>query len=251
MVYHHIAQIAYDGSPFFGWQKSNDGPTVEEALEKVCYQIFQEPLSLRAASRTDRGVHALCQIVDFTTTKPIDDYQNFVISLNSLLPPEIRCLRITAAPKDFHPTLDALKKSYCYSISTGCVQLPSLRHTHWHLHYDLDFELLKQTARCFEGTHDFRGFCNRRHCLNENDTVRTVHSITIDQAPDEILITIEADRFLYKMARNIVGTMIWIARGKIPISAIKTALTSRKRAEAGVTAPAHGLCLVDITYPSL
>jgi len=249
MGYHHIARIAYDGFPFLGWQRSGDGPSIEEALEKVCYQIFQEPVFFRAASRTDRGVHALSQIVDFTTTRPISDYHAFILSLNSLLPVEIRCLQASKAPVGFHPTLSAIDKTYRYLISTGSVQLPLLRHTHWHVHYPLDLSLFRKAASLFEKTLDFRGLCNRRHGLNEKQTVCSIHAITIKKSYDEILITLKADRFLYKMARNIVGTLVWVARKKIPLSAISSALTSRKRAKAGVTAPAHGLCLLDITYP--
>ncbi len=249
MGHHHAAQIAYDGLSFLGWQKSSDGPSVEEALEKVCYQIFQEPVFFRAASRTDKGVHALFQIIDFTTTRSITDYHTFIISLNSLLPEEIRCLSAFPAPENFHPTLSALDKSYQYSISTGPVQLPLCRHTYWHVHYPLDMALFKEAASLFKGTLDFRGLCNQRHGLNETRTVCSVHNITIKESRNEILITIKADRFLYKMARNIIGSMVWVARGKIPLSSITSALQSRKRSEAGVTAPAHGLCLIDINYP--
>jgi len=248
MGHQHAAQIAYDGLPFLGWQKSGDGPSVEEALEKISYQIFQEPISFRAASRTDKGVHALSQIVDFTTTKPITDYHGFIISLNSLLPEEIRCLSASPAPENFHPTLSALNKTYRYSISTGPVQSPLCRHTHWHVHHPLDMTFFKEAAALFEGTLDFRGLCNYRHGLNEKRTVCNVHNITIKESENEILVTLKADRFLYKMARNIVGSMVWVARGKIPLSSITSALQSRKRSEAGVTAPAHGLCLVDISY---
>jgi tRNA pseudouridine38-40 synthase len=249
MGHHHAAQIAYDGLPFLGWQKNGDGPSIEEVLEKVCYQIFQEPIFFRAASRTDRGVHALFQIVDFSTTQPITNYHAFIISLNSLLPSEIRCLSATKAPENFHPTLSALNKSYQYSISTGSVQPPLLRHTYWHVHYPLDMSLFKKAASLFEGTFDFRGLCNQRHGLNETRTVCNVHNITLKESQNEIIVTLKADRFLYKMARNIVGTIVWVARKKIPLSAITSALQSRKRSEAGVTAPAHGLCLIDISYP--
>jgi tRNA pseudouridine38-40 synthase len=243
--------VAYDGTSYLGWQKTKEGPSIEEELEKVLYTIFQEPISLQASSRTDRGVHAEGQVVDFVVIKDCCDLRRLIISLNQLLPPQIRCRDATIAPTTtFHPTLDVIKKRYRYLISTGPLQLPLLRFTHWHVRDPYDRTLLHNAAQLFLGTHDFRGLCNRRADLNEEDTVRTVSAIDITEHPEIPIISIamEADRFLYKMARNIVGTMLWVASKKTPIHNISTALYTRKRAFAGVTAPAHGLTLEKIFF---
>ena len=248
---HIVLILAYDGTAYFGWQKTKEGPSIEAAVKHAVEQIFQEPIVLRAASRTDRGVHAEWQVADFTTTKKCPDLHRLVISLNELLPPGIRCRHATPAPTEsFHPTTDVVDKTYRYSISTGPVQLPLLRFTHWHIHHPIDLSVLHEAANLFIGTQDFRGLCNRRANLNEENTVRTIYEIDIteDQKQSVIICTLRADHFLYKMVRNIVGTIVWIARGKIPITSIRSAIEMRKRALAGVTAPAHGLSLIDVRY---
>ena len=248
---HVVLVLAYDGTAYYGWQQTKEGPSIEASLASVLFQLFQEPIHLQAASRTDRGVHAEWQVVDFTAPKPVKDFHRLLISLNELLPPDIRCRQAFKAPtQEFHPTLDVVKKTYRYLISTGPVQLPLLRYTHWHVHYPLNLPLLYESTKEFLGTKDFRGLCNRRADLKEDDTVRTVYSVEVreDASAQTLTVHIEADHFLYKMVRNIVGTMVWIARGKIPPNSIDSALQSRKRALAGVTAPAHGLSLVHVTY---
>ena len=265
---HIVLILAYDGTAYFGWQKTKEGPSIEAEVEQALARIFQEPIELRAASRTDRGVHAEWQVVDFLITNPCPvsddantlthwrhqtpDLHRLVMSLNGLLPPDIRCRQALFAPTErFHPTIDVVEKTYRYSISTGPVQKPHVRFTHWHVHYPLTMPLLYETAQLLTGTHDFRGLCNRRPQLNEEKTVRTVSAITINEEPDldQITVTLTANHFLYKMARNVVGTMIWVARGKTSLGSVRTALELRKRAYSGVTAPAHGLCLHHIHYP--
>jgi tRNA pseudouridine38-40 synthase len=249
---HLVLIIAYDGTAYYGWQATKEGPSLQQNLEHVLSNIFQEPITVRAASRTDRGVHAWGQVVDFVTTRPCHDLQQLIISLNHLLPPDIRCQAAFQAPSElFHPTLDSVRKTYQYNISIGHTQLPHLRFTHWHVHYPLDQRLLHETAHLLIGTHDFRGLCNRRTNLDELHTMRTVHAIDIvhESEQNTLTVSITADRFLYKMARTIVGTIVWVARGKTPISSVIDAIKTRKRALAGMTAPAHGLCLVKVHYP--
>jgi tRNA pseudouridine38-40 synthase len=245
---HIVLIIAYDGTAYYGWQTTKEGPSVEAVLQTVLHQIFQEPIYLQAASRTDRGVHAEWQVVDFVTSKS-PNLQRLVVSLNELLPSDVRCRYARIAPTQFHPTLDVERKTYRYLISTGPIQMPMVRFTHWHIYYPLDLSLLYETSRLFIGTKDFRGVCNRRAGLNEEDTIRSLFSIRICKGVQELAVFVEADHFLYKMVRNIVGTMVWVARGKTSLDSVVTALQTRKRAFSGVTAPAHGLSLVNVAYP--
>lgn len=246
----YVLQIAYDGTGYYGWQKTAHGPSVEAAIEKALCQIFQQPIFLQAASRTDRGVHALGQVVDFVAENPCDDLSRLKVSMNQLLPSDIRCLKAVFAPHEsFHPTLDVVQKQYRYFISTGSVQLPHNRFTHWHVRHPLNKHLLHEASIMFLGTHDFRGLCNRRADLDEEDTTRTVFSIGIEEEGEGYCITIDADRFLYKMARNIVGAIVWVALDKLSLSSVDRALATRQRALAGITAPAHGLVLTTVSYP--
>jgi tRNA pseudouridine38-40 synthase len=252
MTHHIVLQIAYDGSSYLGWQKTKEGLSIEATLEEVLSKIFSEKILIRAASRTDRGVHAEGQVVDFFCEKLPKSLDKVFVSLNQLLPPDIRCLNIDYAPYlAFHPSLSSTKKRYRYKISHTEVQLPCLRNTHWHVRNPLNVSLMQEGASLLIGTHDFRGLCNRRADLHEEDTVRTVYAIDIFENADELILDVTGNNFLYKMVRNIVGTLTWIGVGKIDLSAINKALHSRKRCMAGVTAPAHGLTLLNIEYTHL
>ena len=239
--------LAYDGTAYYGWQKTKEGPSIEASLESALSTIFQQPIVLQAASRTDRGVHALGQVVDVWIVRPVKDCDRLLLSLNSLLPPDIRVRAIKEVPGSFHPTLHVTSKVYRYHVTLGPVQLPSERWTHWHVYYPLDLPLLLDASKELVGTYDFRGFANNRKDRLE-DTVRTIFRIDVDAEGNELLFEIEGDHFLYRMCRNIVGTLISISAGKLPQTAIQRALFSKKREHAGVTAPAHGLSLVKVNY---
>jgi tRNA pseudouridine38-40 synthase len=244
--------IAYDGTEYFGWQTTKEGPSVEETLQSVIEKILQEKVSLRAASRTDRGVHAEQQVVDFFTSRPPKDLSKFRTSLNQLLPSTIVCRKVFfPGETDFHPSTSALDKTYRYFITTGPIQLPSLRHTHWHVHFPLEMDLLMQCRDLLIGTKDFRALANHNSEYERGSTIRTIFEISVhNERPTECLeICITGDAFLYRMARNIVGTLVFCARKKITIADVQHALASGNRTLAGMTAPAHGLSLLRVSYP--
>jgi len=232
----YVAILAYDGCSYFGWQKTKEGPSIEEALERVLEQIFQHPIALQAASRTDRGVHAEGQVVNWTSPKIID-CERLVISINQLLPGSIRLLSLAIKDDTFHPTLDNSGKHYLYSISTGEVQLPSKRLTHWHIREPLDIKAMQDAAKSLIGTQDFKPFCNFRKNLRYESTVCTITNCTVEQLDNELIINMIGDRFLYKMARNIAGSLVYVGLKKLK------SLFAQSRPELGITAPAHGLCL--------
>lgn len=243
-----VLKLAYDGSSFFGWQKTARGPTIEEALEAALFQILQEPIELQAASRTDRGVHAEGQYVNFFTNKN-KTLEEIQCGANALLPNSIRVLSIMEAPLFFHPTLHAEIKEYHYHVNYCPVQLPKDRFYAWHVPYPLDLRQMEAASRYFLGEHDFSSFCNMRKNLNYTDKHRRIESISITQ-PEEgmLLFAIRGENFLYKMVRTIVGTLIYVGLGKLKARAIPIILTARSRPLAGMTAPAHGLTLKKIEY---
>jgi tRNA pseudouridine38-40 synthase len=242
-------KLAYDGSDFLGWQKSCHGPTIEEALQSCLEQILQEPVALQAASRTDRGVHAEGQWVNFYSDK------NFMCeglhkSLNALLPASVRVLSVCEMPFHFHPALHAQKKEYHYQVCLGPHQLPKQRRFSWHVCHKIDFKSMESACRHFLGEHDFSSFCNFRKNLNYPDKRRQIEEVEFFLTQDnQIIFVIKGDHFLYKMVRNIVGTLIYVGRGKILSEDIPLILSTRLRAMAGITAPAHGLTLKKIYYP--
>lgn len=237
--------IAYDGSEYHGWQKTASGPSVEESLQTVLEQILQVPVTLQAASRTDRGVHAEKQVVNFHTGKTPPS----LISLNKLLPSSITALEMEMMPPEFHPTLDAKGKLYTYCICMGPTQLPFYRHFSWHVHFPLNAEEMKKAAYYFIGEHDFSAFCNQRRHLSYPHKRRVIESIEFYLLDNKRLqIALRGNHFLYKMVRNIVGTLVYVGQGKLTVDEIPMIIASKKRVEAGITAPAHGLTLKEIYY---
>jgi tRNA pseudouridine38-40 synthase len=152
--------VAYDGRHYLGWQKTQEGPSIEEGLQQVLEKIFQEPIQLQAASRTDAGVHAIGQVVNFISHHSQITIERLKISLNSLLPDDIRILKVEQMPKNFHPTLDCKEKEYHYWICNDTVQLPQHRFYSWHIHTPLDIAAIKRGATFLKGIHDFAALCN-------------------------------------------------------------------------------------------
>lgn len=237
--------IAYDGAEFFGWQKTKMGQSVEGALQTALEQILQEPVVLQAASRTDRGVHALGQVVNFFTAKPVN-----LISINALLPKSLVVRTLEPMPADFHPTLDVKTKEYSYEICWGNYQLPQHRHRSWFVPTSsLDINQMQAAAELLTGTHDFSAFCLNRKKEDYDDCRRTIEQIKIESIEEKRLrITIIGHSFFYKMVRSLVGTLVEVGKGKLSLSTISRLLEEKDRALAGVTGPAHGLTLVKVNY---
>jgi tRNA pseudouridine38-40 synthase len=231
--------LAYEGTCYLGWQKTGMGPSIEETLEKALSQILQHKVKLQAASRTDAGVHAEGQVVNFFTPK-----ETSLKSLNSLLPSDISILRVEETSETFHPTLDARGKEYVYSVCLGSAQLPFFRNFSWHFGFTLDLEKMKKAAQDLVGEHDFSAFTNER----QENNIRILHGIQFDSSPNQLKIRVSGNNFLYKMVRNIVGTLLYIGCGKIEGDAVPDILKSKNRSRAGVTAPAHGLVLKKVFY---
>ncbi len=241
--------IAYDGTGYLGWQKTSMGPSIEETLQGILEKILQEKIVLQASSRTDAGVHAQGQIVNFFTHKETLDLQRFVISLNQLLPKDIAILHAERMAENFHPTLDVTKKCYHYTICMGHAQLPQHRFYSWHYPHALNVEAMRKGAAYFIGEHDFSSFCNFKKNSRYQHYVRTLYRVEVIPFEEERLrIEIEGDHFLYKMARNIAGTLAYIGNGKLDPTNVPMILQGHDRTKAGMTAPAHGLTLYSIHY---
>jgi len=238
--------LSYEGTAFFGWQKTKFGPSIEEALENAISKILKGPIALQAASRTDAGVHAEGQVVNFFTQKT--DLFKLKRAIQAHLPKTISILSMEEAPINFHPTLHALAKEYHYYVCLGPVQLPFFRNSSWHVPYLPSIEIMQEASLQLLGTHDFSAFCNDRS-LSEQDPIKTLYKIQLEALPHQRLkISIVGNHFLYKMVRNIVGTLVYIGCGKIPSSSLSSILQSLDRKKAGPTAPAHGLTLHHVRY---
>jgi tRNA pseudouridine38-40 synthase len=237
--------ISYDGTRFFGWQKTKTGLNIQEELERAIFQITKQKTEIEAASRTDRGVHAKGQVVSFLMDLSQNPLQ-FRHSLNAVLCPDIRIEEVFLVDLDFHPTLHAHGKEYHYSIFNGPVQMPMDRLYSWHVPQILDLDLMQRASKDLIGKHDFSSFTSEP---TENN-VRRIEKIEIKSSSNRFCIQMRADRFLYKMARSIVGTLVYVGMGKLSSDSIPMILKEKKRAFAGICAPAHGLTLMKVFYQS-
>lgn len=242
--------LAYEGTHYYGWQQTIDGPSIEETLKNALEQLLRHPITLQAASRTDRGVHAAGQVVNFRSSNTPFSPLSLLQSLNKILPKDISITGLEIAPFAFHPTLDSTGKEYHYTLRNHTTADPFTRHRAWHIPRPLNLSLMHQAATHLLGTHDFTAFTNTRFPKHEN-TVCTLDEINIEALENHTLcIRIIGDHFLYKMVRNIVGTLAYTGLEKISPSSLPTILTQRERKSGGVTAPAHGLTLARVFYPS-
>lgn len=243
-----ILRLCYDGSGYFGWQKTAAGPSIEEELERCLQKILQKPVILQAASRTDRGVHAEGQVVNFFTENSLST-NKLLYSLNRLLSPSIRILAVTETSDGFHPTLDVLSKEYHYQLCQGSFQLPFYRHHSWHVPAPLNLQKMQAAIEFLIGEQDFSSFCNRS-AKEPSNKICKIDSLELLTLPsNRVCIEIIGNHFLYKMVRNIVGTLVYVGRQRIKVEEIPKILVQRSRKTAGITAPAHGLTLKTISYP--
>lgn len=243
MTQNFHAIIAYDGTHYFGWQTTRMGPSIQEALTKALQNATQEEVIPEAASRTDRGVHAEGQSISFSLEKPWDP-NRLLRAINAHLSKDIRILQIHLASSDFHPTLGARLKEYHYRISTEPFQAPIDRLYAWHFPYPLQIDLMEKAARHLLGTHNFNSFTSNPR----KNPICTLFSIQFSSLERKLQITLRGDRFLYKMARTLAGTLVYVGCGKMSLDCIPALLSSPDRKKGGVTAPAHGLFLNHVLY---
>jgi tRNA pseudouridine38-40 synthase len=242
--------VAYDGAELAGYQLQPDQRTVQGELERALEVMTGRLTRVRAAGRTDAGVHALGQVVAFDSPRDIAP-RGFVLGLNRMLPPDVRVQRAAPCPVGYNPRYEALAKTYRYVLKLGEVENPLLRHRAYQLVKSptLDLESMRAAAALFTGTHDFRAFRGADD-RRENST-RTLYSIDlrVGYADDPTLIAIDVrgTAFMRNMVRILAGTLVDIGRGRTPVTRVPAMLgASSTREQAGHTAPAQALTLVEV-----
>lgn len=249
-------QIEYAGTNYAGWQIQNRGSsdTIQETIEKVLEKILQEKVKVIGSGRTDAGVHALAQEANFKTKSRLTP-PKIQKALNGLLPDDIMIKKTGYADNDFHACYSARSKIYRYIILNSKVSSVFLKRYSWHIPYKLDIALMRKEAKALIGRHDFSSFCASGSSASTR--VRTIKKIRVKKAFScqlsavscpVIIIEIEADGFLYNMARNIAGTLVEIGRGRLSAGCMEKILLAKDRRTAGSTAPARGLFLVKVKY---
>lgn len=241
--------LAYDGTNFKGWHKNGKLRTVQAELERALSTLLRRASPVEGASRTDAGVHALGQCASFESECSLDT-KVLCLGLNALLPRDLRVRSATNTHPDFHPSLDAIEKTYTYTIACSSCHLPLQRWSSWHLFRPLSLSPMQRAAELLTGERDFRAFANQRN-LNRQRTICKITGISLKQerSTEQLLITIRGSRFLYKMARNLVGTLIKVGLNKLSAEQIPSLFAAGERSATGITAPACGLVLHSIHYP--
>jgi tRNA pseudouridine38-40 synthase len=238
--------VAYDGSPFAGWQSQSHGNTIQDHLERAFERVAGKPVRVHGAGRTDTGVHAVAQCAHVDIGKLLTPAR-WTEALSALLPPTIRVMRCRYVSNEFHARLSVKGKIYRYRIWSAPVLPPFEYRRAWHIARPLDLKILRMAARHFVGTHDFAGFAANRGKPGES-TIRTIHSVRVRQKGSWVTIEFDGNGFLYKMVRLIVGSLVKCSLGKMNIEEIAARLDSGQVGPARFAAPAEGLFLVRVRY---
>ena len=240
--------LEYDGSDFNGWQvQANNQRTVQGEIESVLSKIYKvDRIVVIGSGRTDTGVHARGQVAHFrvVTDMPADEIMR---ALNYNLPRDIVVVKAEEVPRKFHAQRSAVSKVDCYTVLNRAYASALDRKRCWFFPRKLNMAMMRREAKAFIGKKDFRSFANvdlSRTC----GAVRTIKRLEIKKTGDLIRITIESDGFLYKMVRNIVGTLVGVGSGRFPAGSVAAMLKSKDRRAAGVAAAPQGLCLEEVKY---
>ena len=245
----YLAKIAYIGTNFCGFQVQPGKRTVMGTLSECLTQMLGQTPKITGCSRTDSGVHALgfCVTIECpTATIPAD---KLPLASIPYLPPDLSILSAILVEDSFHVRYDVENKTYVYRIYNSRVPHPMEYNRSWflpHIIKEEDFMRMCRGSKAFLGTHDFSAFMSEGSDVT--DTVRTIHSIEVEKSEDIISIRICADGFLYNMVRIIVGTLVEFALSRNGISDISEIILSKKRDNAGMTAPPEGLYLETVVY---
>jgi len=238
---------AYAGTGFAGWQSQARSNAVQDIIEKRLAQIFGQPIRIHGSGRTDSGVHARGQVFHFDAEWR-HGVDKLIAAFRAGLPATIQVKSVRAVAADFHARFDAKAKRYVYHLQLGDAD-PFNRAYCWSVFRPLDFSAMQAAAAVLRGRHDFRAFTalGGQGETPEN-AVRNLRRLDLVKRGRSITITAEAEGFLYKMMRSLVGMLVSVGEGKVTLAEVRTILASKKRTARVLTAPPQGLFLVKVFY---
>lgn len=238
------AVIAYDGTGYGGFQIQSNAPTIQAEIEQVLVRLTRVPTRILAAGRTDAGAHAEGQVIAFDTDwqHPVSDLQR---GMNALLPEQIAVLELEETEPGFHPRFDALSRIYRYTIYRAAVRHPMFVRYSLHVNQTLDVEAMELAAQSLVGRHDFLAFGSPPQGHN---SVRRVERASWSSEDPWLTFEIEADAYLTRMVRMLVGTMLRVGSGSLSPLEFREILETRNRDKAGPAVSAEGLCLKSVQY---
>jgi len=238
--------VAYDGTAFQGWQSQPGGNSVQDVIERRLGKIFGRELRIHGSGRTDAGVHALAQVFHFDANWPHGP-EKLLTALAGGLPPTIQVRRAQRVPAGFHARFSATGKIYFYNLYLGGRADPFAAPFCWSLLRRPDVAAMRKAAARLTGRHDFRAF-SALNGAEKEDTVRRLRRLDFTGRGPRLRLTLEADGFLYKMARSLVGALVAVGQGKMTPEEVVALLRSGRRTHRVETAPAHGLFLARVLY---
>lgn len=240
--------IAYDGTNYSGWQVQPNGLAVQQVVEDAFEQLLKERVQVRSSGRTDAGVHALAMAAAFTTSRDLP-LRAFVEGANRFLPPDVAIQSARIVQDGFKPITMAHAKQYRYTVINSPVRSPLDRLYSWQVREPLNIAAMEDAAGRFVGSHDFAAF-RASNCVART-TVRRIDAVQITCLGSRIIFDVTGGGFLKNMVRVMVGTLVDVGRGRFTPEDIERLLLQGDRKEAGSTAPACGLCLIQVSYPDL
>lgn len=242
-----LITISYNGRNYHGWQIQDNAITVQEIFQNALENIIQStPYEIKGCSRTDSGVHANMYCISLKMCHNIPCYR-LLTAVNRFLPLDIAVLDVKEMPVDFHARYSCKSKEYVYKIWNNPVRNPFLDGLAYHYKFPIDVDLLNEACKAYIGKHDYTSFCTL-DSRKMGDMERTVYNFKVEKQGDMVIMTVEADGFLYNMVRIMVGTLMRIAQGKFQPDCIGDIIKAKNRTKAGPTAPACGLYLNKVNY---
>ena len=254
MYMNYKITVQYDGTAYRGWQvQKNTDNTIQGKLQAILSRLTGSEINVIGSGRTDAGVHASCQVANFHIDLVNGISEGKLLDyINSHLPEDIAVISLEKVDKSFHARYNAISKTYRYRIHLSPISdVFNKKYVYTYTDMPLDIDKMQEAARLLTGTHDFRSFCSNRHM--KKSTVRTITDISINEVYangrlSEIYIDYTGDGFLQNMVRILTGTLIEVGTNRIEVKDIPKIIEAGNREIAGYTAPAQGLCLINVSY---
>lgn len=240
--------VEYDGTRYHGSQLQANAPTIQGEMEKALRKLTGENIRVKAASRTDAGVHAMGQVISFRTESALP-LKAFVEGMNYHLPPDIAVKDALRVADTFDARRGAVSREYKYYILNSRHRSPMRQGFSYLVSGNLDVGAMKLACRALVGQHDLSSFVSSPEAIKKS-TVRNIHKAEIERDGDMIVLDIVANSFLPHQVRNTVGSLIKVGQGKMTVDEFYSLVEARQPGLAGPTAPAGGLCLIQVNYPS-
>lgn len=245
----YFIQLSYNGSPFHGWQRQPNAPSVQQRLEEALAKVLGTEVPVIGAGRTDTGVHARCMYAHFDTDRLQLDPARLAYSLNTMCGHSIAVQRLFRVPDELHARFSATSRTYRYLVHFA--KDPFLNGLSWQAPFQLNLEAMNEAARILYHTDDFTSFA-KLHADTKTNICKVTKAVWTPSVTaigaEAMVFEIKADRFLRNMVRAVVGTLIEVGRGRLSLDGFRNVVEAKNRCAAGNSMPAHALYLWDISY---